>query len=46
MKSDTAYNQSPRAAEISILFTDTEDFNLKLIRRDIDAHYILVKGTN
>jgi len=38
-------NVNQRKAGVAILISDKIDFNMKIVRRDIDGHYIIIKGS-
>ena len=38
-------NGNQRKAVVAILISDKIDFNMKTVIRDIDGHYIIIKGS-
>ena len=38
-------NVNQMKAGVAILISDKIDFNMKIVRRDIDGHYIIIKGS-
>jgi hypothetical protein len=38
-------NKIQKQAGVAILISDKTDFKSKLVRKDIEDHYILIKGT-
>ena len=38
-------NVNQRKGGVAILISDKIDFNMKIVIRDIDGHYIIIKGS-